>query len=174
MLRRLKQIISLLCISLGLQVAGCAQIKEGDLDGTLQDLLTFSVDTLSAPTLQQELANGNELVLLDAREEKEFGVSHLSNARYVGYYGFKKKAISDIPKDAEIVVYCTVGYRSEKIAERLEKMGYNNVRNLYGGICGWVNNGYQVVDQKDQPTERVHTYDKAWGGLFSNGEKVYD
>lgn len=68
----------------------------------------------------------------------------------------------DIPKDAKIVLYCSVGYRSEKIGEKLQKMGYTDVNNLFGSLFEWVNRGYKVVDKDGNETQKVHTYNKDW------------
>ena len=37
-----------------------------------------------------------------------------------------------------VVTYCTVGYRSAKVARQLQKQGFTNVKNLRGSILGWV------------------------------------
>ena len=106
---------------------------------------------------------------------EEFEGSHLHQAYWVGYKTFEiekiQKQIPDI--SSPIVVYCSIGVRSEKIGERLKKAGYSNVRNLYGGIFKWKINGQIVVDSNGEPTERVHAFSKLWGDLLTNAEKVY-
>jgi rhodanese-related sulfurtransferase len=77
--------------------------------------------------------------LLDTREREEFNVSHLPRARWVGYDDFDLKRVANIPKTDTIIVYCSIGYRSERIGEKLKKAGYTNVYNLYGGIFQWKN-----------------------------------
>ncbi|MFY0603777.1 MAG: rhodanese-like domain-containing protein [Flavobacteriaceae bacterium] len=115
-------------------------------------------------------------ILLDAREKKEFLVSHLKNATYVGYDTFSlKKTMKVLPdKKAKIVVYCSLGVRSEDIAEKLKKAGYTNVLNLYGGIFEWKNNGNKVFDSKEKETEKVHACTKEWGKWLKKGIKVYE
>jgi len=116
-----------------------------------------------------------KVVLLDAREPKEFNVSHIKNAVFVGYTNFKpKKVLKQIPdKNAPIVVYCSIGVRSEDIAERLLKKGYTNVTNLYGGIFEWKKKNQPVFDKDNKSTNKVHAFDKFWGKLLTNAEKVY-
>jgi len=111
-------------------------------------------------------------IFLDAREPEEYGVSHIRNARAIGYKDLDLNVIKDLPKDAAIIVYCSVGYRSQKVTEKLLEAGYTNVRNLYGGIFEWVNSGHSVVDQKGT-TQRVHTYNKNWSKWLQKGEKVW-
>ena len=75
-------------------------------------------------------------------------------------------------KNKTIVVYCSIGYRSEKIAEKLRRKGYT-VFNLYGGIFDWKNKGNTVVDSLGNTTEKVHAYNEAWSKWLFNGQKVY-
>ena len=136
----------------------------------LDDHITQTVPIISVDSLNQSLA---EFTVLDAREIEEFEVSHIKNANYVGYNNFSlKKVIKEIPTNKPIVVYCSIGYRSEKIGEQLQKKGYN-VYNLYGGIFQWTNQGYEVVDSTKKITKKVHGYDKNWGIWLTKSEVVY-
>jgi len=114
-------------------------------------------------------------VLLDARELKEFQVSHLKNAICVGYDNFDLKAtIKQFPnKQQDIVVYCSLGIRSEDIAEQLQNAGYTNVKNLYGGIFEWKNKNFPIIDADDNETEQVHTFSKEWSKWLKNGIKIF-
>jgi rhodanese-related sulfurtransferase len=114
------------------------------------------------------------LVFLDAREKAEFDVSHIKNAVWIGYDDFKMSRLNGISKDAEIIVYCSVGYRSEKITQKLQEAGFKHAKNLYGGIFEWVNQDQEVVNSANQPTQKVHGFDKFWGVWLKKGEKVYD
>ncbi|WP_298766297.1 rhodanese-like domain-containing protein [uncultured Polaribacter sp.] len=128
----------------------------------------ISVQTLALPK--------TEAILLDAREPKEYEVSHLKDAIYVGYNKFKlKETVAKLPKDknAKIVVYCSLGVRSETVAHKLIEAGYTNVYNLYGGIFKWKNNNFKVVDTLGNTTEKVHAFDKKWGKYLDKGKKVY-
>lgn len=117
----------------------------------------------------------DSVVILDAREMKEFQVSHIASAKYVGYDRFSSEEItSDIlNKNASIVVYCSLGIRSEDIGEKLKKEGFTNVKNLYGGIFEWKNNNFPVIDSDGKDTENVHVYSKFWGKWLKNGKKVH-
>ena len=61
------------------------------------------------------------------------------------------------------MLYCSVGYRSEKVAEKMKKAGFTAVYNLYGSIFEWVNAGYPVVTNDGNQTNIIHTYNKKWG-----------
>ena len=117
----------------------------------------------------------DSVVIVDAREMKEFEVSHIASAKYVGYNRFSSEEISDNiqNKNTPIVVYCSLGIRSEDIGEKLKKQGFTNVKNLYGGIFEWKNNNFPVVNSEGKETENVHVYSRFWGNWLKNGKKVY-
>ena len=121
-----------------------------------------------------ELSEKKDVILLDVRSPKEFEVSHIEGAIMIDYDNFKKSDVSKIDKDQEVIVYCSVGYRSERLGERLQKMGFENVKNLYGGIFDWKNQGNNIVNENNLETDSVHTYNKAWSQWLYKGIKVYE
>ncbi|SHG64087.1 rhodanese-like domain-containing protein [Winogradskyella jejuensis] len=123
----------------------------------------------------QELAMPKtEAILLDAREPKEYEVSHIKEAISVGYDFFDLKTVTDKIKDKNqpIVVYCSLGIRSETIGEKLKAAGYTNVKNLYGGIFEWKNNDFEVYNSKNIPTDSIHTFSEEWSKWLKKGVKV--
>lgn len=111
--------------------------------------------------LAQWLEGSEPVVLLDAREPKEFAVSHLLGAERVDP-DVEAKALQHIPRDVRIVVYCSVGYRSAAVARRLSEAGYPEVYNLEGGLFGWANHGGAFY-RGSEPASTVHPYDRTWG-----------
>ncbi|MEJ8803336.1 rhodanese-like domain-containing protein [Pontibacter sp. H249] len=171
MFPKLSILIALACL---LVVSSFAQTREGAYHVMLKGLYTDAVPVIAAEALHQKLSKQKAgVVLLDTRTKIEFEVSHLKGSRFVDYDSFSIEQIQDLPKDASIVVYCSVGYRSEKIGEKLKNAGYRNVYNLYGGIFEWVNKGFTVYDAKGI-TSKVHAYSPAWGVWLAKGEKVYE
>jgi rhodanese-related sulfurtransferase len=112
-------------------------------------------------------------VILDSREWAEFNVSHLPGAIWIGYNQPKFDVLDSIDQSKKIVVYCSVGYRSGKIAEKIAGRGFVHVYNLWGGIFDWVNNGNAVVNDEGS-TAQVHAYSKKWGKWLYKGDKVYE
>jgi len=147
-----------------------AQVQSGAYNLTLKTLLSHSVPEVTVP----QVKDMKDVLLLDARELNEYKVSHIKNARFVGYDQFEVDKIKSVDKNQKIVVYCSVGYRSEKISEKLKQAGFADVSNLYGGIFEWVNQGNPVVDEKGKVTENIHAYSKTWGVWLDKGVKVYD
>ena len=114
-----------------------------------------------------------KVTLLDTREKKEYEISHIPGAIWVGYNNFKLKRVKEIAKDAKIVTYCSVGYRSERIGEKLQKAGFTDVSNLKGSIFKWVNEGNRLEDKDGQTTDKVHGFDKNWGKWVKGDRAVY-
>ncbi len=151
-------------------VSGFGQVKSKAYNDMLRKLLDHSVTEVSVSDIDE---NDNSIVFLDAREKREYEVSHIKNAIWVGYDDFNLKRVAKVNKSKKIVVYCSVGYRSEKIAEKLLKIGYLKVANLYGSIFEWVNQGRPVYDKNENLTKEVHAYNKDWGKWLTKGVKVY-
>ena len=144
---------------------------------SLSELLKkYNNESIPYISVQELAIQKTDAILLDARELKEYEVSHLKDALHVGYAEFNlKNTIKQLnDKDQMIVVYCSLGVRSEDIAEQLKKEGYTNVYNLFGGIFEWKNNNLKVYDSKEEPTENVHAFSKKWSKWLLKGNKIYD
>jgi rhodanese-related sulfurtransferase len=168
-IKTMKIIFFLLCLSANLHAQ---QSSSQAYDAMLRTMLSFSVPTITCTELQTKM-KAETIVLLDAREPKEYAISHIAGAQNVGFQYFNTRNLKKVGKNASIVVYCSVGYRSEKVGEKLLKAGYKNVKNLYGSIFEWSNLGFPLVDMQDKPTDRVHAYDRIWGVWLRKGTPVY-
>lgn len=164
----MKTKLHLFLIIFVLPFVSCAQ-KEYSLEDKVKSVLRGDVSLAT----NDDVRNWASAKILDARELEEYEVSHLPKAIYVGDKNFKLSSVETIAKIDTIIVYCTVGYRSEGIGEKLQKAGYKNVFNLFGGIFSWKNGGGAVVDSTHSETERVHCYNESWGIFLTKGEKVY-
>lgn len=127
-------------------------------------------------TVEELAMPKTKAILFDAREPKEYKVSHLKDAVCVGYDNFDIASVEkQYPnKDDKIVVYCSLGIRSETVGEKLKKAGYTNVYNLYGGIFEWKNKDFIVLDSEEKETEKVHTFNKDWSKWLEKGDKIYE
>lgn len=128
--------------------------------------------TISCTDASKKVGNSN-VYFLDTRESKEFNVSHIKGAKCVGYDNFSLTSVKDIPKTCEIIVYCSIGARSQTIGEKLKKAGYTNVKNLYGGFFQWNNSGLLKVNSSGKSTTRIHGFSKDWGKWITKGTIVY-
>jgi rhodanese-related sulfurtransferase len=128
-------------------------------DRKLTSLLSFKVPLIGVEELKAER---EKFYLLDTREREEYEVSHIPGAKYAGYRDFDLAELKDVSRDTPVVLYCSVGYRSERIGKRLQKAGFTDVRNLYGSIFEWTNRGYPLENDQGKPVNRIHTYNKSW------------
>ena len=106
-------------------------------------------------------------VLLDVRTPAEWNVSHLPGARRVEPNATAEAAAVKLAKNAPIVTYCAVGYRSGELAARLRNAGYTNVQNLEGSIFEWANEHRSLV-RDGKLAKRVHPYSAVRGRLLSD------
>src|SRR5712691_3519064 len=90
---------------------------------TTQQLADWLIDPQRPPPL-----------LLDVRTVAEWNVSHLPGARRVEPNTPPQIALGGAAKNAPIVTYCAVGYRSGEMAMKLSAAGFTNVQNLEGSI----------------------------------------
>jgi rhodanese-related sulfurtransferase len=170
----MEKIILLAAIFLASAFTGSAQNPTAAYKAKLKSLYKGTVPVVQPADLAGMLAGPQPPIVLDTRSPEEFGVSHIAGAQFVDYKGFKKEMANGLDRKRPVVVYCTVGYRSERIGEQLQKLGFKTVHNLYGGIFEWVNEGHPVVDAQGKVTPRVHAYSQDWGQWLLKGEKVYE
>lgn len=102
--------------------------------------------------------------LWDIRRADEFAVSHLPNARHVP----PETSDTDLKKmlkesQQPIVVYCAVGYRSAKMAQRLMALGHTNVINLEGAIFAWATEGNSL-----EGSNKVHPFNSMGSRMLRN------
>lgn len=106
---------------------------------------TGSIEQVDAGQFKKLTESPNALIL-DVRTAAEVAEGHLPNAVNIDIYGSDFMAkVQELPKDREILVYCTVGARSQQAADILSKQGFAKVYNLDGGIVAWQRNGFEVV-----------------------------
>lgn len=126
---------------------------------------------ISKEDVDNLISTKKEVIFLDSREYSEYEVSHLPNAVWVGFDKINWASIEKIGKSTNIVVYCSVGYRSGKLTEQLLKKGFTEVKNLNGGLFNWANNGGILETEKEVPTKKVHGYNQNWS-QWLNPKKV--
>jgi len=156
-------------LTLNFSIGYSQSVESSAFSILLKGLLSHSVKEVSVT----DITDDSVITFIDAREKREYEVSHIQNAIWIGYDDFDLNRVTTVGKESKIIVYCSVGYRSEKIAEKLIKAGYTAVSNLYGGIFEWKNQNHPVYNSIGE-TEDVHAYDKIWGVWLIKGEKVYE
>ncbi len=137
----------------------------------LKSMLSHTVNE----TYAKEMTYDSTIVYLDAREISEYNVSKIKNAQWVGYDDFDLSRVENLDKNKEIIIYCSIGYRSEKVAEKLKADGFTNVTNMLGGIFEWANYDNAVIDSTSNEINKVHGFNRVWGVWLDGDkyEKVY-
>jgi rhodanese-related sulfurtransferase len=130
-----------------------------------------TVTSLSSARLAAWLDGAPRPLLLDARTDEEYAVSHLPGATRIdpdaspGSLTAQVTALRGLDGARPVVIYCSVGYRSARAAARLQRAGFGGVYNLDGSIFRWAAEGRPVVRDGERVRE-VHPYNAAWGLLL--------
>jgi rhodanese-related sulfurtransferase len=110
----------------------------------------------------------NEAIIVDVRSPAEMQVSMLPNA--ITSLEFEKR-VDSIPKNALIVPYCTIGYRSGQYGSELMRRGFSNVKNGEGIILWtYLKDSYLVCN--DQKTRKVHVFGSTWNVASEHYQSV--
>jgi len=167
-------IFSLILTASGVSAQYIKTASCGDpaFDKKVDSYLSYTAPVIN---VKDAYINKSNFIFLDAREFDEYQVSHISGSRFIGYDNFSISTVNDLSKESKIIVYCSIGYRSEKIATKLKKEGFKKVYNLYGSIFEWVNEGYEITDKSGSNTNKIHTYNKKWSQWVKNTsvEKIW-
>lgn len=113
----------------------------------------------------QEAQKLQNPIIIDARSNKEISVSVIPKSQ-------PYQSSNQLDRDRPLLIYCTIGYRSSKLAEKLKGEGFQTY-NLDGGILNWAHAGGNLLTPKGEPTKRVHTYGSIWNLLPRGYEGVY-
>ena len=112
-------------------------------------------------------------LLLDARTPQEFAVSHLPGAVRVdpdADLATLRAAVGalragDPQGERPVIVYCSVGWRSARVADALRASGLGDVRNVRGSIFRWAAEGRPLV-AAGRPAATVHPFNDVWAQLL--------
>ena len=97
-------------------------------------------------TTKKKLDGGEQMILVDVREESEWARGHIPNAVHLGKGVIERDIEKAIPeKSATVVLYCGGGFRSALAADNLQKMGYTNVISMDGGWREWTQAGFPTI-----------------------------
>jgi len=95
---------------------------------------------------KKKMDAGEDIILVDVREESEWARGHIPNAIHLGKGIIERDIEKAIPeKGATVVLYCGGGFRSALAADNLQKMGYSNVISMDGGWREWTQAGFPTI-----------------------------
>lgn len=87
--------------------------------------------------------------LLDVREPDEWAAGHAPDAHHIPMMEVPAR-VAEIPADADVVVVCRSGGRSGQVVGYLMNQGWDNLRNLDGGMHAWAAAGREMVSEDGQ------------------------
>ena len=96
------------------------------------------MQSISVTELKSRLDNGEKINLLDVREPAERNEFNIGGTHIpLGRIQIMETEEIENWKNDEVIVYCRSGNRSGMASLFLEQMGFNNVKNLTGGMLAW-------------------------------------
>lgn len=154
-------------LSGGLRLFGFDPAEEGMTE--MKELVRKrfpEVKQLSTADLAGWLADTNRArpLLVDVRRAEEFAVSRLPEAVRVDPDA-SAKSVLDLATNRPVVVYCSVGYRSSALADRLRKAGATRVFNLEGSLFQWANEDRPMVNAEGA-VKVAHPYSRQYETLL--------
>jgi rhodanese-related sulfurtransferase len=95
------------------------------------------ITEISPADARKQVEDGGA-VLIDVREENDWREGHAEGAKHLSRGVIELEIEEQIPDPkTPIICYCGGGSRSALVAESLQKMGYENVRSMAGGLRAW-------------------------------------
>lgn len=109
--------------------------------------------SLTPAILEQWLADGQEIALLDTREEGQFGVGHAFFATNLPYSRLELGARRLVPRLGTRVVLMGDPAVDRLARRRLEALGYSDVHEVDGGIAAWAAAGHRLFNSIYVPSK---------------------
>jgi rhodanese-related sulfurtransferase len=114
----------------------------------------MSIESMSPETVRQLVACGDEVALIDVREEGAFSSGHLLWAVCIPFSRLELRVDSLIPRQDTPVIICDAnGELALQSAARLATLGYSNVAILEGGLGAWTAAGYEIFSGVNVPSK---------------------
>jgi rhodanese-related sulfurtransferase len=107
------------------------------------DLISDAKTRITEVGMAEATAAPN-VVFLDVREPNEWNLGRIPGAKFIPRGTLETTVEKQIPRDANVVVYCASGNRSALAADTMRVMGYEHVSSLRGGFRAWVDAGGEV------------------------------
>src|SRR5262245_28839312 len=97
------------------------------------------MEEITATELKKRLDNGDDIQILDVRENSEVAISKLPNSLHIPLAQVLVR-MDEIDPNRETVVHCKMGGRSARAIDALQRSGFTGkLMNLRGGIIAWSN-----------------------------------
>lgn len=95
------------------------------------------IKQMTVKEVKEKLDAKSGAVLVDVREADEYGFCRIEGSMHIPLSEFAERALKELGKDAELLIHCHHGGRSQRACEFLAGQGYTNLANVTGGIDHW-------------------------------------
>jgi len=95
----------------------------------------MSIEIITTEELQEKLKKGENLELVDVREDEEVESGMIPGAKHIKM-GEIPANLDYFDKEKEYIFICRSGRRSENVCYYLQDQGFK-VRNMLGGMLDW-------------------------------------
>jgi hydroxyacylglutathione hydrolase len=99
------------------------------------------VTQLSAEELNHLMRSNEKATVVDVRAKQEFEALHIPGVLNIPFPDMRKRH-TELPKDSTIALICGSGMRSSLAASILQRNGFKDIRNVAGGMSGYMAAGY--------------------------------
>ncbi|MEX2462398.1 MAG: rhodanese-like domain-containing protein [Paenibacillaceae bacterium] len=91
---------------------------------------------ISPQEVEAKISKGKEVQLIDVREPEEFATGRIVGSKLIPLSQFVERT-NEINAEKEVICICRSGNRSAKACVHLSSIGFNNVKNMDGGMLEW-------------------------------------
>jgi molybdopterin/thiamine biosynthesis adenylyltransferase/rhodanese-related sulfurtransferase len=116
-------------------------IDYDDFCGSVSEEASEAVvgSTITSPELKGWLDAGKSIDLIDVREPAEYEIVRIPGSRLVPKGDILSgAALSSLPQDRQIVLYCKSGVRSAEALAAVKAAGFKDAVHVQGGVVSWV------------------------------------
>lgn len=86
----------------------------------------------------QTYINMDDVQLIDVRTPKEYNAGHIATAQNINFLSPTfEQDILKLDKNKPVLVYCQMGGRSAKCAEKMKALGFTKILDYKGGYSKW-------------------------------------
>lgn len=123
-------------------ISGCTQLNtvaEEPTQGpkTRQIRRTQKFFDITDPIeVKKKIDRGEDIVIIDVREEYQYKKGHLKNAIHIPLAKIRTR-LKKLDPNKETIVYCQSGFQSRTASNILVSEGFKRIRYMSGGIQGW-------------------------------------
>jgi adenylyltransferase/sulfurtransferase len=96
--------------------------------------------TITASELKELLDSDKPVYLVDVREPAEWEIVRIPGATLIPKDDILRgDALSTLPQDKQIVMYCKTGVRSAETLAAVKRAGFSDAVHVQGGVAAWIN-----------------------------------